>query len=113
MQTGIAYGLRKNDDCENSTMLNFQIRPQNQQKAGRGSAPVRPGHETGMRLLVCVGCMLAGWHALRYFGTRLSVSAVERRALRDSTSDRRSAARWENEGGAMKTGHYEDSMHPK
>ena len=95
-------------------MLNCKTKSGNQQEiaATNGDARSNPT----MRLLLCAGGVLAGWHALRYLGRRLSASAglaVERRALRDSTSDRRSAARWENEGGAMLAGHYGGPLHPE
>lgn len=64
-----------------------------------------------MRLVLCAGGILAAWYALRYFDQRLTACVCpidEQLALRDSTSNRRSAARWENEGGAMLTGHHEN-----
>ncbi|MBG6078173.1 hypothetical protein [Polaromonas sp. CG_9.11] len=104
----------KKDDCEDSTMLTCKTKPKNQHEFGAGNGDVRAS--LAMRLLLCAGGLLAGWHALRYLGRRLSASAclaAGQRALRDSTSDRRSAARWENEGGAMQTGHYGGPLHPE
>ena len=61
-----------------------------------------------IKLLVYMSMAVVGWQALRYFYGRLLTSAdlaVERSSLRDSTSCRRSTARWENEGGATLAGH--------
>ncbi|MEO8546572.1 MAG: hypothetical protein ABI434_23495, partial [Burkholderiaceae bacterium] len=101
-----AHERQANDDGENSIMLACRSNTGNQLATGTGSGDVR-WHQA-MRLLLCTGGALAVWYVLHRLDRRLAVRAcvsAEQLALRDSTSERRSAARWENEGGAMPTGH--------
>jgi len=98
----------KKDDLQSSIMLTCKTKPRYQAKTCAGKGDVRASQ--AIRLLLYAGGLVVSWRALRYLGRRLSAAAclaAEQRALRNSTSDRRSAARWENEGGAMRTSHHE------
>lgn len=93
-------------------MLTCRTNSRNQLKIGVRNDDVRLS--PAMRLVLCAGSILAGWYALHYLGRRLTVCVCpidEQLTLRDSTSDRRSAARWENEGGAMLMGHHDNPVY--
>lgn len=93
-------------------MLNWTHPSNNRRHIAAVNDEVRLSQTT--TLLLCASGVVAVWYALRCLGRRpTSCASVsdDRVALRDSTSDRRSAARWENEGGAMLTGYPDDLQH--
>lgn len=98
----------KKDKLQSSVLLTCKTQPRYQAKTRAAKGDVRVSK--AVTLLLSAGGLVASWHALRYLGRRLSAAAclaAEQRALRNGTSDRCSAARWENEGGALPTGHHE------